>query len=104
MSANAFYYPVCPPDTVGDNGRYCHLPATINDNDTLGVSGLEPTSIATNGYYGDGDTIKFRVTFNARVTVNTNNGTPVFPVRDQRHHQTGNLRQRFGHPRTDLHL
>ena len=51
---------------------------TINDNDTLGVTGIRVTSTAANSYYTTGNTILFEVAFNGSVTVDTMGGTPRF--------------------------
>ena len=73
-----FFYPTCSPGTQSQGGRFCDVPVTITDNDTLGVTGVEVTSTPTGGYYNSGEAITFEATFNGSVTVDTTNGTPRF--------------------------
>ena len=72
-SENSFFHPVCPSGTSRENGKYCELPVTINDNDTLAVTEVAVSSNPTGDYYDVGDDITFTATFNGNVTVT---GTP----------------------------
>ena len=73
LAIHSFFYPVCSAGIIEDNGRVCLLTATINDNDTLGVTGITVTSMPTDGYYVATNAITFEVAFNGSVTVT---GTP----------------------------
>ena len=50
---------------------------TITNTNPLGILEIEPTSTPTNGYYGVGDVITFRVRFSGKVTV-ADTGVPHF--------------------------
>ena len=51
---------------------------TITSVNPLGILEIALASTPTGGYYGDGDTIQIKVTFNGHVTVDTAGGTPEF--------------------------
>ncbi len=68
-----FFNPVCPQPAEG--GRVCWATITIEDDDTLEVSGVSVSSTASGGYYGPNDQITFAMGFNGAVAVT---GTPQF--------------------------